>query len=171
MKIRKSLTAVGAALMMVGMSAPALAGDFEDGFGDCGNRTQTYDRLVELAQHLRCNGVFSTPANPGYWPNAYPLWEKRRDPSCEVHASLAAKLYEAPEPNVRNPHKSEPVGAAQKVLEGTKDEDAIQKLDDLDRAIEKSKLNSELDAEDAGAIVWDLRNIVQEARVCVDKLP
>jgi hypothetical protein len=170
MKVQKSLTLVAVTMIVGAISMPAVAGDFDDGFGPCGDRAATADRLIELAQHLRCDGNYSSDANPGFWPTATPLWEKRgsADYGCDVHASLAEKLFLAPEPG-QNPKKpqGEPTGAAQKVIE-EKDDDALQKLVQFGTAVDKSKLNSDL--PEAGPIVSDLVGIVEEAKVCVSQL-
>jgi len=92
MKIQKSLTALGAALLMISISAPASA-------FDCGtDASNPYDKdviaagLKALAETLRCK---SDPmdVNLGLWSTA-PIWEKAREGSCDIHASLARKLLE-----------------------------------------------------------------------------
>jgi hypothetical protein len=98
MKIRKSLTAVGAALIVVGISAPAMA---EPAFVCEGNGVShdpetIFTNLRVFAEDVRCKDPEAAPgeANPGIWDPENPIWEKRREESCEIHSSLARKLHE-----------------------------------------------------------------------------
>ena len=184
MKIRKSLTAVGAALMMVGMSAPAMAAGFDwDEFGtlDCSNAGAVSQELIRLQQHLRCE--VETDFS---WPKNNPIWEKRRseEKGCnEVHESHANKLWVSPPRNEGNKDKKGKgpgkvaEGAAQKVLEAKYDE-AITMLMDLRDAINKSTPNrlfedaaGNVGPDGASAVSGALVTIIDyKATPCVNKL-
>ena len=174
MKVRKSLTAISAALMMVGMSAPAAA--FE-----CGGTDENPDpatitaNLVVLAEDLRCEDL-GTEANPGNWTHD-PIWQKRGDGSCEVQQSLARKLNEEREfgegkkpPQNKN---NASAGAAGDVR-NAKYLAAVDKLDAFIKDAYKSRLN----VWENGNGVFDTAlgakmffvNEVDEARGCVCKL-
>jgi hypothetical protein len=151
MEIRKSLTAVGAALMMVGVSAPALAADT---MFQCGTDTSNpYDKgvisagLIEMAKSLRCKDPkFSSELNPGDW-ELPAIWERRREPSCEIHTKLARGLYEKRDfiANPIKPRKNKndtnlAAGAAYDVQFAQYDE-ALAKLDAFIYEANKAQLN------------------------------
>ncbi len=144
MQIRKSLTAIGAALMIVGISAPASA-------FDCGG---TYDKpdpatisnnLQGLAVFLRCPTT-ATPKNPGSWPSDGPIWQKAGAGSCDVHHSLARKLHEDREldQDSKKPpqNKNNGVAGASGDVANGKYLDAVDKLDSFVRDAYKSRLNT-----------------------------
>ena len=176
MEIRKSLTAVGAALMMVGISAPAAA-------FDCGVDAENPDpatitaNLVGLAEELRC--APGTVANPGNWPLGYPIWQKRGGGSCDVQDALAKKLNEErdfgddskPPRNKNNTNTA--AGAANDVNNG-KFLSAVEKLDAFVKDAYKSRLNiwdgPANGFENALAAKTFFVNEVDEARGCVCKL-
>ena len=182
MKIRKSLIGVGAALMMVGMSAPALAAGFVWDDGVCGNQNATADELIRLEQHLRCEEEKTDVS----WPKDNPIWEKARseERGCtEVHESHANKLYRSPPRNPGNTDKKGKgpgkvaEGAAQKVREAKYDE-AITMLMDLRDAVGKSTPNryfvdaaGKVGAEGASAVSGALVSIINEKAIpCVNQL-
>jgi len=147
MKARKILAALGAALMMIGVSAPASA-------FDCGTAGNPYDKdviaegLEALAMKLRCDGPYSSDANPGTWPNANPIWERRRMPDCKVHSNLARKLLEDRElddestkPPRNKHHTNRKAGASWDVM-FEKYDGALSKLDSFLNDAKKARLNS-----------------------------
>jgi hypothetical protein len=143
MKIRKSLTAVGAALLMVGANAYAQPPSIVD----CGNPAspepeKITSSLINLADYLRKE----TPEEAEFGPWPYdPIWQKRGAGSYEVHASLARKLYEERD-FVANPDKprfnknNEATGAAWDVRNGKYDA-AVDKLLAFNKDAYKSRLN------------------------------
>jgi hypothetical protein len=175
MKVRKSLTAFGAALMMIGVSAPAAAAGFDWDSGVCGDRDATAQELVRLSEHLRCGE--EAPS----WPQDNPIWQKMGSGSCDVHESLADKLWVAPSDTDGSPGKGKgkgkgpnntAEGAAQKVSEA-KDDEAITKLMQLLDAINKSKPSRDFidGVEAAAAISGALEVIIEyEAIPCVKAL-
>ena len=183
MKIRKSLTAVGAALMMVGMSAPVLAAGFDwDNALDCSDADEVSQELIRLEQHLRCEEEKTDVS----WPKDNPIWEKARseERGCtEVHESHANKLYRNPPRNPGNIDKKGKgpgkvaEGAAQKVLEEKYDE-AITMLMDLRDAVGKSTPNrlfvdaaGNVGPDGASAVSGALVTIIDyKAIPCVNKL-
>lgn len=179
MEIRKSLTAVGAALMIVGISAPAAAEGFVWNDDVCGDKDATSAELVRLSEYLRCGD--EAPR----WPEDNPIWEKMGSGSCAVHESLADKLWVEPSDPVGSDTKGKgkgpgkiAEGAAQKVSE-EKYEDAIEKLEQLLVAIDKSRPNRDfVDAAGkvgiagAMAVSGALEVIVEyDAIPCVKQLP
>lgn len=168
MKIRKSMTAIGAALMVVGMSGPASA--FDCGDPQNPDPATISASLEGLATYLRCSP--GTGANPGTWPYDA-IWQKRGEGSCEVQDSLAKKLNEEREfaegdkpPRNKN-NTNTAAGAANDVANG-KYLSAVDKLDAFVRDVYKSRLNSEFG--DALAAKMFFVNEVQDARMCVCKL-
>jgi hypothetical protein len=182
MEIRKSLTAIGAALMMVGISAPALAAGFDwDNELDCSDAGAVSQELIRLEQHLRCETKTDVS-----WPKDNPIWEKARseERGCtEVHESHANKLYRSPPRNPGNTDKKGKgpgkvaEGAAQKVLEEKYDE-AITMLMDLRDAVSKSTPNrafvdaaGNVGAEGASVVSGALVTIINDDAIpCVNQL-
>lgn len=163
-------------MMMMGLSVPAAGQGFEWDDAVCGDAAATSAELVRLSEHLRCG------EEAPHWPSDNPIWEKMGSGSCDVHESLADKLWVEPSEPVDTGKKGKgpgkvTEGAAQKVLEG-KYEDAIQKLVQLVAAIDKSKPNRDfVDAAGnvgvAGAIAVSgaLEVIVEyDAIPCVNQL-
>ena len=160
---------------------PALAGGFADfdwNSGVCGNEGATSEELMRLSEYLRCGvNVPSWKRNP----LVDPVWEKAgsEDRGCEVHESLADKLWVAPTDDDGNSGnkgkgpKNFAEGAAQKVDERKYDE-AITKLFQLRDAVDKSKPNRTFNMgefEAADKISNDLVNMIQYDVVpCVDDL-
>ena len=177
MKVRKSLTAVGAALVFATISAPAMSAGYEWNDAVCGDASATSLELIRLSEHLRCGNAYPS------WPKTNPIWEKAGSGSCEVHESLADKLWVEPPRNDGNTAKKGngpgkvAEGAAQKVSEGKYDE-AVTKLYQLLTAIDKSKPNNDfvdatgkVGAAGAEAVSGALEVIVEyDAIPCVKKL-
>ena len=186
MKVRKSLTAVGAALVFATISVPAMAARFDwDHNLDCSDPDAVSAELVRLSEHLRCAEVTMVS-----WPRDNPIWEKARSEELgctEVHESLADKLWvKPPRDDVGNPDgkgkgpkqsANEAEGAAQKVLE-EKYGEAIDKLIQLRDAVDKSKLNNEFEdtlgnvgAKYAEPVSDALISIINDKAIpCVNKL-
>lgn len=152
MKIRKSLTAVGAALMMVGMSAPALA---QSMFVCAGNGNEhdpetIFTNLKTLAEEVRCNDPLAADdePNPGNWDPTNPIWEKSREGSCEIHSRLARKIHEdreLDETSTKPPKKkgnNDRAGAAWD-FKNEKYEAAVDKLESFIEDAWKSRPNSQ----------------------------
>lgn len=183
MKARKSLTAVGAALVVATIGTPAMAAGFDWDPGVCGDAAKTSAELIELSEHLRCDTATHWIADETVDPPIYvdPIWEKAGsgDRGCEVHESLADKLWVEPPRNEGNTDKKGKgqgkvaEGAAQKVDDGKYDE-AVTKLRELQTAIDKSKENrgfSDGGKEAAWLLSNGLLNLVMyEAIPCVDDL-
>lgn len=172
MKLRKSLTVVGAALTFATIGTPAMAAGFDWDNSVCGNADATALELIELSAHLRCGD--EAPS----WMDD-PIWEKRGEGSCEVQDSLADKLWIEPPRNDGNTDKKGKgpgkvaEGAAQKVLDEKYDE-AVTKLEQLLAAIVKSKPNRGFEpggVDAATAISNQLEGIVEfDAIPCVKQL-
>ena len=175
MEIRKSLTAIGAVLMMVSVSAyadkPAL---------DCGDPMNPdpaliQDSLTDLADYL--TSTKRDDATFGPWPYEA-IWQKRGTGSVEVQDSLARKLYEERNFDVENPKppkrkNNDAAGAAWDVRNG-KYLAAVDKLDSFVRDAYKSRLNvwttGNDDFENALAAKTFFVNEVMDARGCICKL-
>jgi hypothetical protein len=168
MKIQKSLTALGAALMIISISAPASA--FE-----CGtDASNPYDKdviaagLQALAEELRCVDD-SLGDNLGLWSTA-PIWQKGREGSCDIHASLARKLLEfrvfsdGNKPP-KNKNETNLAAGASWDVKNEKFEGALSKLDSFLDDAKKARLN------EANGDAFDQRYVflheVNEARTCV----
>ena len=181
MKIRKSLTAVGAALMMVGMSAPTLAAD--QLFYDWCEGTEPPNPAVitasleAVATELRCD-LEESVLNPGTWPEEYPIWQKRGGGSCEVQDSLARKLNENREEGTKPPRNKKGTnavaGAANDVANGKYDA-AVKKIDSFVSDVYKSRKNDWENspngfANPGKAKSYFVNEVVYGARVCICKL-
>lgn len=170
MEIRKSLTAFGAALMMIGISAPAAA-DFSCGPDGGYDKDVVAMGLADIAERLRCDKD-ADELNKGLWVDE-PIWEKRRAPSCEIHQKLARNLLEYRDFSEGNkPPKNKndtnlAAGASWSVQFG-KFEDALSKLDSFYNAASKATLNSENPS--AGDLRMMLLADISQARMCVYQL-
>jgi hypothetical protein len=170
MEIRKSLTAIGAALMMVGISTPAAA-EFSCGPDNGYDKDVVAMGLADIAERLRCADD-ADELNKGLWVDA-PIWEKRREPSCEIHQKLARNLLEYRDFSAGNkPPKNKndtnlAAGASWSVQFG-KFEEALSQLDSFYAAASKATLNSE--NPNAGDIRALLLADISEARMCVYQL-
>lgn len=148
MEIRKSLAAVGVALIMVCTSAYADMHISPKAYVDCGGTPMDPDpamitsSLINLADYLRKD----TPDTAAFGPWPYdPIWQKRGEGSFEVHDSLARKLYEKrefgdgkkPPPNKNN----QAAGAAWDIENGKYDA-AVDKLLAFNKDLSKSKENT-----------------------------
>ena len=168
MKTRKILAALGAALVMLGISMPAAA-------FDCGgNDPATIQaNLTALAQTVRCEN--DSTVNPGLWNSDNPIWEKRAQPSCDVHQRLARQLHEEREfaAGTKPPKNTNNLatGAAWDVRNG-KYEGAISKLDSFITGILKSRLNRNYDPDTAAAQLQAMKfiNEAEEAKICIAPL-
>jgi len=175
MKARKILAALGAALMMIGVSAPASAFDCgTDPDTDPYNKDVIAAGLKALAEALRCDGDYSSVANPGAWPNATPIWERRREPSCDVHSNLARKLYEKREfKNGSKPPKNPNNGVAGASWDVMfeKYEGALSKLDSFLNDAGKARLSSKFPGgyDNAAIARYSFTSEVEEARICVNQ--
>jgi hypothetical protein len=182
MKMRKTITAAAAALVMTAISAPATAFECE-GNGNQYDPATIQANLTALAIALRC--APGTDANPGEWLADNPIWEKRGAPSCDVHERLARKLYEErafeddcsdrPRKDCKDrPPQNEnndATGAAWDVR-NEKYEAAISKLDSLIADVMKSRLNRAYDP-DVGAAQTHANELIAEvegARNCIYQL-
>ncbi len=173
MKARKILAAIGAALIMISVSAPASA--FEcgtDPVTDPYNKDVIAAGLKALAITLRCDDDDSD-ANPGEWIND-PIWERRRTADCEVHLRLARKLHEDRElddDSTKPPKKKNNLvaGASWDVM-FEKYEGALSKLDSFLNDASKARLNSKFPGGTDNAAIarnW-FTSEVEEARICVN---
>jgi len=173
MKARKILAALGAALMMIGISAPASA-DFV-----CGTDTDPYDKdviaagLKILAIDLRCDDENATEANPGEWIHD-PIWQKRGSGNCEPQNSLARKLHEKREFNTGSkPPKNDnnTVAGASGDVSNEKYPAAVDKLDAFIKDAYKKRLyiwdTGNADFENSLAAKMYFVTQVSDARMCV----
>ena len=173
MKIRKTLTAMAAALLMITVSAPASAFECE-GNGNLYDPATIQANLTALAVELRCETKDPEALNPGKWVMDA-IWEKRRAPSCETHQKLARNLHEARKfalgTKPRKNKNNDAAGAAWDVRNGSYEE-AIAKLDLFIKAVMNSTLNREFkpSVSDAQMLANELVTEAEEARVCIDKL-
>ena len=172
MKARKTLAALGAALMMIGISAPASAFECE-GNGNTFDPATIQENLTALAVALRC--VNESTVNPGQWNPDNPIWEKRRSPSCETHDNLARNLFEErefePGTKPRRNKNNDAAGAAWNVRNGQFDA-AILKLDSFIASVMKSRLNRNFDPDVGAAqmLANELVNEANEAKICIMQL-
>lgn len=178
MKGRKTLAAIAAATLMTAISLPASADHF-----DCGNpidEATIQQSLIDLAIMLRCENP--SLVNPGMWEDDNPIWQKRNAPSCEVHDSLARKLYEKREfaPGTKPPknQNNDATGAAWDLRNGKYDA-AISKLDSFINDVMKSRINEgylpfypdgDPDPAAAEAEATKFVNAANEARICINQL-
>lgn len=180
MKMRRTLTAASAALIMTVASTPSLA-------FDCGGNDPATiaANLQALAFELRCDD--RVDPNPGNWPAGNPIWEKRREGSCEIHDRLSSKLHvvrvfdDSGDCNVR-PRKNcddrppenqnnQIEGASGDVANG-KYEAAASKLDSLIADVLKSRLNRYFDPDVTSAqmLANELVKEADEAKACIIQL-
>jgi hypothetical protein len=175
MEIRKSLTAIGAVLMVVGMSAPASAYDWCEGT-DAPNPAVITANLEGLATELRC--ASGTLTNPGTWPANFQIWKKRGDGSCEVQNSLAKKLDEKREDGTKPPRNKNNTNAAAGAANDVKNGKYLAAVDKLDAFIEdvyKSRLNFWENSPNGytnpgAAKSYFVNEVNLGARVCICKL-
>jgi hypothetical protein len=177
MKIRKSLTAVGAALLMVGISAPVSA----QSMFVCGTDpvTNPYDKdviaagLKDIAERLRCEQD-ADDKNDGLWPDDLPLWQKGKKGGgngCDIHDSLARKLLEFRDFNGGKPPKNENnlAAGASWDLTNEKYEAAFIKLESFISDAEKATPN-ELNSDAEYVIDNVLLRDIRIAKECVGRL-
>lgn len=188
MKMRKILTAAAAALVLTtsGVLAEPVVFECTDGNGNIDPATIA-SGLQEMAGKLRCDSELEP--NPEMWPWDNPIWQKRGSEvyGCEVHASLADKLYEErtfedPDCDVR-PRKNcsdrppsngnnSIQGASGDVTNGKYDA-AISKLDSFINDANKARINEEF--ENIGgynASFWKgvFTTKASQARGCIEQL-
>ena len=186
MKMRRTLTAASAALIMTAVSIPALAFELECDGDDAATVAL---KLQDLAVELRCSLPDTDPDydadNPGTWPLDNPIWEKRGTEvyGCQVHRSLAAKLHEnrsftggdecdPPRKNCKDrPPENENNqvrGASGDVANGKYD-GAISKLSSLQNDAQKARINSEFDPgpDSAHMLMMQLVDAAEDAKICI----
>jgi hypothetical protein len=175
MEIRKSLTAIGAVLMMVGMSVPALAQSmFECGTDPVAN---PYDKdviaagLKDIAERLRCKKD-ADENDVGLWPDDMPIWQKGKKgggDGCEIHASLARKLLEFRNFKNNKPPQNENnlAAGASWDLTNEKYEAAFIKLESFITDAEKATPNEA--NGDADYLIMILLRDIGIAKDCVGK--
>jgi hypothetical protein len=176
MQIRKSMTAIGAALMMVGVSAyagpPAVYCGADSMNPDSG---MIESSLTNLSDYLR--STERADATVGPWPYDA-IWQKRGTGSFEVQDSLAKKLYEERNFDVENPKppknkNNDAAGAAWDVRNG-KYQSAVDKLDAFVADAYKSRLDVWADGNEDFENALDAKtffvNEVIKARGCICKL-
>ena len=172
MNARKILAALGAAFMMISISAPASA--FEcgtDPVTDPYNKDIIAAGLTALAIDLRCE-LDATPANPGEWTHE-PIWQKSGCGDCEPQTSLARKLHEKREFIDGKPprNKNNTVAGAAGDVSNEKYLAAVDKLDAFVKDAYKKRLymwvigNTEF--ENSLAAKTFFVNEVNDARSCV----
>jgi hypothetical protein len=176
MEIRKSLTAIGAALMMLGANAYA---DMHQPVIDCGapmdpNPDLIQSSLIDLSDYLR--STERDGATFGPWPYEE-IWQKRGTGDFAVQDSLVRKLYEERnlDENTKPPKNknNDNTGAAWDVRNG-KYLAAVEKLDAFVNDAYKSRLNDWIydndDFENAlGAKTYFVNSAIA-ARSCICKL-
>jgi len=176
MTLRKPLTALAAALMIASASIPTMAhAEFVCGTDPA---TNPYDKdviaagLTDMAEALRCVAD-SSELNPGLW-SLDPIWEQRREPSCDVHLNLARKLYEVrdfdanPDRPKKNKNDTNLATGAAWDVQFSKFVDALSKLDSFLDDAGKARLNSAFPA--AADYRYLLTRDAQIARDCVYQL-
>ena len=139
MKIKKLGSSLAATTLLVGLSTVAMADPMtcEDLASD----------IYNLSAELRCADYGD--AHTGYYNKSNALWEKRGQPSCDVHESLAAKLFfdrsiTGEPPPVKKGGNANG-GAAQDLLNGKLDA-AYTKLESFLMDVAGSRDNDEWDA-------------------------
>jgi hypothetical protein len=164
MKIRKSTTALGAALVMMGLSASASA--FE-----CGEPKAMADDMLAFSVMIRCDDP--NDSNPGSWDPENPLWERRMGPSCEDHSSTAGAFFELSEPKGKNPKGKAPRETGIVVaLRQYNFEEALRDLYGVLTDVSGDDVNTQYDPDFATAKfqVMQIKNEISEMIVCVEQL-
>ena len=164
MKIRKSTTALGAALAMLTIGTSASAEH------SCPTQFQIADNLKELAVEIRCVDD-STAENPGTWTGPA-VWVRGKNESCADHETAADALYvfSAPRGNKNKPAKIR--GAAAAVEQG-EFEEAVRDLEGFTLDLLNNDLNPEFGEKDGkNAAEWtqDWINRAKDAQGCVMEL-
>ena len=158
MQIRKSATALGAALVMSTFSMAAIAAE------DCPMQDGIAQDLKDLAKEIRC--VNFDQNNEGLWTDKA-MWLKKREPSCADHSTAADALFveSAPRGNPNKPSKVR--GAAAAVKQG-EFEEAIRDLDGFILDLLNNDLNPEIEGE-KNAAYWTHKWIgsAKAAQACV----
>jgi len=164
MQIRKSATALGAALAIMGLSTSASA--FE-----CDAPDVMAEAMQQFAFELRCDD--SLEPNTGNWPAENPLWERRMGPSCDDHTSTAGAFHEVSEPKGKNPKGKLPktTGIAE-ALRQDNYEEALRDLYGVLIDVSGDDVNRDFapDFATAKLLVMDIKNEISEMIVCVEQL-
>lgn len=164
MQIRKSATAVSAALAILGLSTSASA--FE-----CADPSAMADAMVDFSVMIRCDDA--EEPNLGTWPSTNPLWERRMGPSCDDHSSTAGAFFELSEPKGKNPKGKEPKETGIVVaLRQDNYEEALRDLRGVLLDISGDDVNTDYDPSLAAAMfqVMQWKIEIEEMIVCVEQL-
>ncbi len=164
MQIRKSISALGTAIAVLGLSASASA--FE-----CPDPGAMADEMEEFAFELRCDD--SVEPNLGNWPADNPLWERRMGESCDDHTSTAGAFYEVSEPKGKNPKNRPPRETGIAVaLRQDNYEEALRDLYGVLTDVSGDDVNQAFDPDAATAklIVMDIENQISDWIICVQQL-
>lgn len=153
MQIRKSATALGAALVMLTFGTTAWAEH------DCPTQLQIAQNLRDLATEIRCKGFDSN--NAGAWTEEA-IWLKRRQPSCADHSTAADALYVVSPPR-GNPNKPSKIRGAAEAVEQDEFEEAIRDLQGFRLDLMNNDLNPKTDFMDKNAAEWTY-DWIQEAK-------
>ena len=162
MKIRKSTTALGAALAMLTIGTTASAEH------DCPTQLQIAEQLKALAVEIRCETDPSAD-NPGTWTGPA-VWVRGKNPSCADHETAADALYvfSSPRGNGNKPAKIR--GAAAAVEQG-EFEEAVRDLGGFTLDLLNNDLNTDPNFEKEGknAAQWTQHWIdrAKDAQACV----
>ena len=161
MKIRKSTTALGAAIAMLTIGTSASAEHF------CPTQFQIAEDLKNLATEIRCADE-STADNPGTWEGPA-VWVRRKKESCSDHATAADALYVLSAPR-GNPNKAVKIRGAAAAVEQDEFEEAVRDLEGFTLDLLNNDLNPEFgekDGKTAGEWTQEWINRAKAAQACV----
>lgn len=161
MNIRKSTTALGAAIAMLTIGASASAEHA------CPTQFQIAENLKELAAEIRCVEDNSAD-NPGTWEGPA-VWVRGKNPSCADHATAADALYVLSAPRGK-PNKDVKIRGAAAAVEQDEFEEAVRDLEGFTLDLLNNDLNLEFgekDGKTAGQWTQDWINRAKAAQACV----
>ena len=158
MQIRKSATALGAALVMSTFSMAAIAAD------ECPMPGGIAQDLKDLAKEIRCAGFDKN--NEGLWTDDA-IWLKKRELSCADHSTAADALFVESAPR-GNPSKPSKVRGAAAAVEQGEFEEAIRDLEGFTLDLLNNDLNPNIEG-DKNAAYWTHKWIgrAKFAQACV----
>ena len=160
MHIRKSATALGAALAMLTIGTTASAEH------DCPPQLDIAEDLKALAAEIRCDDD-ATAENPGAWTDPA-IWLRGKNPSCADHETAADALYVVSPPRGK-PGKPSKVRGAAAAVEQDEFEEAVRDLEGFTLDLLNNDLNPVVVVDGKNAAGWTQEWIdrAKAAQACV----
>jgi hypothetical protein len=160
MHIRKSATALGAALAMLAIGTTAWAENH------CPPQLDIADDLKALAAEIRCVDD-ATAENPGTWADPA-IWLRRKNPSCADHETAADALYVVSPPRGK-PGKPSKVRGAAAAVEQDEFEEAVRDLEGFTLDLLNNDINPDVEVDGKNAAEWTQEWIdrAKAAQACV----